>query len=452
MLFDLSFLDKGKKWPPESELPRIRRYEENERLFLTEHAEVWAEEWKKVEAQFRKCKMKVDLVLNYHQLITKKTADFVCGDFPTIESEGDTDILVELTDRLMLAPKTYEAFIDVSRYGNGIFKHVGTSISTATPKVWFPVVSEKNTKEICFNVFGWPIVNETQLYVEIHSRGSVDQRWYELDKEKHEIGDLIKSEVASVDPDISTVLILTNITHSSSLFGIDDYVIINSLIKHLMWRLHCVDLVLDKHAEPSMVGPESALAQDPRTGEYFVPLGNYFVQAPGENKDPKYLTWDGNLDAAYKEIDFIISQLYILSEMGQAFIDGGGQGSAESGTALKLRMVSPRIKAKRIVNLNKGAFKILLADLAKLNHIDVKYKDLSITWNDGLPVDEVEETNRLVAATGGKAIMSQYAAIKSMGKTDTEVEAELKQMQKEDATSSPYVLGSVLDPNSEADI
>ena len=137
--------------------------------------------------------------------------------------------------------------------------------------------------------------------------------------------------------------------------------------------------------------------------------------------------------------------------MGQAFVEGGGQGSAESGTALKLRMVSPRIKAKRIVNLNKGAFKILLADLAKLNHIDVKYKDLSITWNDGLPVDEVEETNRLVAAAGGKAIMSQYAAIKSMGKTDTEVEAELKQMQKEDATSSPYVLGSVLDPNSEAD-
>ena len=75
--------------------------------------------------------------------------------------------------------------------------------------------------------------------------------------------------------------------------------------------------------------------------------------------------------------------------------------------------------------------------------MSLDYDGLQITWNDGLPDDEVEITNRLVTATGGKAIMSQYSALKSMGLTDKQVEAELEQMAEEQANSMPVMLSSI---------
>ena len=244
--------------------------------------------------------------------------------------------------------------------------------------------------------------------------------------------------------------VLTNITHSGSVFGLDDYAIVNSLIKKIMWRLHCADTILDKHSEPSVSGPSSALERDEQTGRYFVPLGNYFQRRSKDDPDLAYVTWDGNLESNFKELEFLVNQLYILTEMGQAFADAGGGDS--SGTALKLRMVSPRVKAMRIANLNAGTVKLIVAELARLNNISINYDTLNIAWKDGLPQDDVEETDRLVSATGNKPIMSQYSALKVRGLSDKEVDAELEQMQKEAAAAAPPALG-LTDPfeqNSEA--
>jgi len=139
----------------------------------------------------------------------------------------------------------------------------------------------------------------------------------------------------------------------------------------------------------------------------------------------------------------LLNQLYTLTEMGQAFMEGGGGGSASSGTALKLRMVSPRIKASRIKTINAATVKQTIMLLAQVNGIALNYDTLTITWNDGLPNDEVEETNRLVTATGGKPIMSQYSALKALGLSDAEVEAELEQMAEERASSMPVQLGFI---------
>lgn len=187
------------------------------------------------------------------------------------------------------------------------------------------------------------------------------------------------------------------------------------------------DELTDKHSEPSMSDPASALNFDERTGMYYVDLGNYFARHDLQEPDVQYITWDGNLDAAYKEIEILLQQLYTLSEMGQAFMEGGGGGEASSGTALKLRMVSPRIKAARLVGINEATIKRIIVLLAQVNGITLNYDGLTIHWNDGLPDDEVEKVNTLVTATGGKPIMSQYSAMKRMGLSDEQVEVELEQ-------------------------
>lgn len=137
----------------------------------------------------------------------------------------------------------------------------------------------------------------------------------------------------------------------------------------------------------------------------------------------------------------LFNQLYILSEMGQAFADAGGADS--SGTALKLRLVSPRVKAARLVKLNNARVKRMICTLCQLNGINVDYDGLTLHWNDGLPVDETEQINNLTIATGGKAIMSRYSALKQRGLTDSQVEAEIDQIQAEDAAMQPLQLGVI---------
>ncbi len=448
MLTNLNWLGSGGAYPPASEKKRIERYKLHEQLFLSEHSNALKEHFHEIARKTRKKNYDVDTVINYQQLLSKKTADFVCGEPPTLETEQDTDKLDKLLEYQRFDTRLYEAFIDVSRYGNAILKIVGKNITAVSPQYWFPIVDKSDLKTITQHVIAYPITPDdkgkmTELYVEIHDIGRIEQRTYSYDSDKSEIGTLLDSKVEQTTLKDFAVQVLTNVTHSGSVYGVDDYALINSIVAKIMWRLHCIDNVLDKHSEPSLSGPGISRSWDEEFKTYYINLGNYFVRDDTSVPDLKYITWDGNLDSAYKEIDTLLTQLYTLSEMGQAFMEGGGGGSADSGTALKLRMVSPRIKAERLKSINTATVKSTLSILAHANGIPIDPHNLQITWNDGLPDDEVEETNRLISATGGKAIMSQYSALKSMGLTDKQAEAELEQMAEEQANSMPVMLSSI---------
>ena len=126
-------------------------------------------------------------VLNYHKLLSTKTADFVCSEPPTIETENDTDKLVKLLEHDNWMRKLYEAIIDVSRYGNAVMKFVDKSLSTVAPQFWFPIVDECDLKRIKQHVIAYPVCPDekgvfTQLYVEIHDIGRVYIRRYRLNK------------------------------------------------------------------------------------------------------------------------------------------------------------------------------------------------------------------------------------------------------------------------------
>lgn len=448
MLTNLSWLEKGGVFPPVCEKERLENYKLNEKLFLTKHRESLQEYFRRVALKTRKKNYDVDTIINYQQLLSKKTADFVCGEPPKIETEQDTDGLDKLLERQRFDTRLYEAFIDVSRYGNAVLKFVGKNITAVSPLHWYPIVDSTDLKTIVQHVIAYPITPDkdgkmTELYVEIHYIERIEQRVYSYDADRREIGALKSSTVSQTGLADFAVQILTNITHSGSVYGIDDYSIVNSIVAKIMWRLHCIDTVLDKHSEPSASGPASALTYDEKFGRYYIDFGKYFMRNDNNDPDVKYITWDGNLDSAYKEIDLLLQQLYTLSEMGQAFMEGGGGGTASSGTALKLRMVSPRIKAARLKGINTATVKRIITMLAQVNGIALGYDSLQIHWNDGLPDDETEQINILTTATGGKAIMSQYAAMKRMGLTDEQVEAELEQISEEQSAAMPVMLSSI---------
>ena len=455
MLTNLDWLSPGKTFPPPVEKDRISRYETNEKLFLTKHAEVWKDDFEKLALVSRKTRKDIETVVNYQQLLSKKIADFVCGETPTIKFADNvaSDEIIKLLVRQGFFTRLYEAFIDVTICGNAVLKFVDKQITAASPRNWYPIVSPSDLKTITHHVIAYKTApNEkgkmTELYVEIHTVGNMEQRTYNFDEDKREIGSM-KQDPTTINTGLDdfAVQILTNITYSGDIFGIDDYSAVNSIIKKIMWRLLCSDTVLDKHSEPSMSGPRSALTYDEEFKRYYLDLGNYFMRNNKEDPPLEYVTWDGNLENNFKEIELLFNQLYILSEMGQAFVEGGGGGNASSGTALRLKMVSPRIKAARLSNLNTGSVKQIICLFGTINGYAIDYDSISLEWKDGLPNDDTEQTTMLLNAAGGKQIMSQRSAIMARGLSEADAEAELEQIREESAANMPITL-SVVDKNT----
>ena len=441
---DLSFLNSGKEFPPKSEEKRLKTYTENNKLFLTEHKEAWGKTFDRFSSRLKKREIEIDTILNYHQLLSKKITDFICGEPPAISCNEKTDELNQILSENKFDIKLYETIIDVSKLGNGVLKIVGSGLSVVDPQYWFPITSETNKKEIICHVICYPILpdNEgkpTELYVEIHYIGQIEIRHYAFKDGK--IENLIKTESHKTEFDDFTIIPLSNITHSGSYYGIDDYQIINSIVEKIMWRLACADKVLDKHTEPSLTGPGSALEYDERTGIWYLPVGNYFKRDTTDDPELKYITWDGNLEANFKEIEMLFEQLYILSEMGTAFLEGGTTGTATSGTALKLKMTSPRIKAGRIVGINSEEVKTAIYLLARVNGLKLERKNITITWKEGLPNDPIEAVNIAISENGGKPLVSHLTSIMKYNEfSEDKAKEELERIMAEDALSVPEIL------------
>lgn len=428
MLTNLDWIATGKSFPPEEERCRLRRYEANEKLFEGKHKDVFGRDFAKMADYLKKRNVDINTVVNYPQLLSKKTADFICGEPPIVDAGAATDELNDILDCTGFSNTLYESIVDISRFGNSIIKALDDRISIVPPCNWYPIVDRYDAKHILLNVLAFCV--EGEIYVEIHDIGKYEIRHYKAKSSNEngetQFGELLGSETRATGADDYAVKVFANVGQSKSIYGIDDYTVIADILRQLMWRLYCMDIILDKHSMPSMVGPSSALTLDPITGKRTLVTGNYFTREFEQDPKPEYLTWDGNLQAVQWEIEWLTNQLYTLSEMGAAFLEGSGKGEANSGTALRLRMTSPLIKARRIAGINTQALKQLIRLVSLARGTRLNLKDIAITWSDGLPNDTNEDSIILERATGGKAFMSQMEAIKRFnGLDDAGAEEEM---------------------------
>ncbi|MBA1336720.1 MAG: hypothetical protein HPY66_3155 [Firmicutes bacterium] len=409
MLTSLDFLQPGKPWPPPTEAERLERYAQNKLLFEGKHEQVF-QDWIRLLREDQQATL--EIVLNWHKRLALLFADLLLGEPPMI-TVGDKDSPEQQTvERIIedngLMNVAYEVALDVSRYGTGLFKvrYDGRAIIEGQqPAIWFPVAKPDNIKDIVAHVLAYTYETEEKtligtrklnhLKAEIHERGKLTTITY-----------LLKDGVISAEENrdeqetgVNEFLIVpvNNVLTTDRVTGLDDYSDLNSIIQELETRVAQISRILDKHADPNMYGPDIALEQDPATGQWgYRGGGKYFPVSQGE-QPPGYVTWDGQLEAAFKEIDLLMEQLYILSETSAAAFGQLKQGLAESGSALRRLMVAPLAKVNRIRMRFDPALKKVLRLASLLEKAQgmagaVELENIHITWNDGLPDDDVETT------------------------------------------------------------
>jgi Phage portal protein, SPP1 Gp6-like len=473
MLTDYGFLAPGQPWPPESEIERLALYQEKKLLFEGKHHAAFIDQLNKLSPEHAES---FRLVLNWHKRLSTLWADLLLGETPRISGgkEEEQDTVDRYNEDNTLITTAYEVGIDLSRFGTGIFKvrFDGTKavIDGNPPQYWFPVVNPENLKEVKAHVLAW--VNSTvvpgtfkskkieTLQVEIHEKGKIVRSRYAIANGKITGVEFTETQDTLVDEFL--VIPVNNLLTTDRVVGYDDYMTLDNIIMELESRFSQIARILDKHADPNMYGPDSALEYDAESGQYvFRGGGKYFPVAEGE-KEPGYVTWDGRLDMAFKEIDMLMDQLYFLSETTAAAFGQLKSGMAESGSALKRLLLTPLAHVNRIrMQFDPAVKKVIkVANQLEIAQGVKDIKPLSkvvIAWQDGLPKDDKEVTDievskysagltslesslRRLEGLEGEALQKEVDRIRAQ--EDAEAERQTKQQLAVAATRAT----SVTDP------
>ena len=449
MLTNLNWLEVGKKFPPDSEIARLEMYHTNKALFECRHAEVYAEDLKRIERVIGNFGEVVSypVILNFQKLISLKVSDLLLGEPPQFQAknEGQQGTIDDIIDRSNTVNTSQQVVIDASRYGDGLFyiRKEGDKgiIDLTNPLVWFPIVNPDNAREVTNHVLAWTYENGDNKYLktQIHYKGYYDEMLFEV------LGSTISKKIEETKNiktglDDFAVIQVPNIRTSDRATGYDDYTDIDSIISEIIVRVGQIAKILDKHASPSMSGPSAALEKDIVTGEYRLKSGNFFPRDTKEDPPVEYITWDGQLEANFKQIDKLINLLYTISEMGSAIFGDltSGTGQVPSGTALKRLMVSPLAKVNRLRMRLDPALKKAIALCSQLGGPKIAIGDISINWQDGLPGDAWEEAQIIEKRTAGAPTMSMKRVLTQYdGMTEDAAAEEVDRINEESMMQSP---------------
>lgn len=455
-------------YPPAGHLERIRGYDRHEKLFLGQHKELFGV----TPGRFQLLRY---IVANFAGLISRLSADLLFGEEPDFVPANDDEVSTEALSRIVsrngLHALNYESALSNSFRGDAVYKvrwgkrtpeaESPEAIIEETPaSIYFPELDEDDVRRIIRVTLAWTKrdpsnLKRTYLRAEVHEPGIIHHQLYEMGMgdsvvlpgagpiggkalRQVQLGtlacyaDLAEEE----DTGLSAIPIfhVPNFRYGSRFWGISDYAGLESLFEALNSRVSQIDQVLDKHVAPKIILPPGFIDDD---GKVRLDQMETIQLSPGD-PPPSYLTWEGQLAAAGEQFNRLLEMLFLLSETAPSAFGLDKFGVAESGRALRLRLLRTLAKINRKRLYYDGALKAALLTAQQLDclHGGGSYDpaEPTISWADGLPEDLVEmvemESQRLAA--GNTSVESSVRRLDGPGA----VEAEMGRIDAEDSKTA----------------
>ena len=454
----------GMTYPHPDHKERIERYRQNRKLFLGDASIKLTESTR--ETAF-------DILDKYHDTLTtsqrrtlristnlagiicKKSADFLFGETPVFSAGLQDDspeqkALERWVQENDLNIVNYESALSNAYRGDSFYKirwgqeHNGVLPQSLDP---FRVIIEPQNAEYVFpetypgdktRIFAYHIAipievegtkgAEWILKVESHYPGKIVYREFSMKPTVVTVGDMPtewriyaetkEKQVVETNIPFPLVVHVPNYSTDDSWEGIDDLSEHRTLLAEINSRLSLIAEILDKHADPAMMVPPGTLAEDENGNPTFrVGIDKVFEVGDKSEVEPKYITWNGQIDAAFKEIDKLIDLFLITAEIPAVALGAGDSGtSGSSGLAIKWRLNSLLAKINRKRQYYDKALRRIFTIAQMIEHdrkttVDYDFFNPSIKFMDGLPKDEMEQASIMQIRTGGKATISQKRAI-----------------------------------------
>lgn len=400
MLTDLSWIADGKPWPPEDEDEKARRAEHvlmrdaynglHERIFPAYAAYL---------ADTNKDTRKQKVILDWPEMATGTYLNLLLGEEPEVIA-GERKDLPERHDE--------QVFIDVSRYGHGVYEISDPGIKALNPENCYLIVSPDDIQQpwayVFFREWQEGDAQKKIKYVKftIHTKGQIQHLVFEAKEGKlsgpQDLAQFPALAGLQVDaqgiqrPAVDDILIVhvNNQLSSERYYGRSDYKpSVLDLIADLEKRFSERSEVLSKFTNPTPVIPESATTFDHSTKEWVYKPGKPIIMQSGETS-PSLMTWQAELGAVERAIEQDMDQLLQMLQLSPVLLAGNKAGSAESGTALRIRLIPTLAKVSRYARAAEKAIPKVLALWSQLHPPAIPLENITVNLQDGIPEDPME--------------------------------------------------------------
>ncbi len=466
-------------WPPNDEQTkqRLENYYRARLLFKGKHQDVFERIQRWLEREQDKAITYV--VCNFAGLLSKVAADMLFGEIPRfIAGEGQEDSpeqvgLNEIVNNNTLATLNYEMALSASWRGETIYKvrfgkfgdwadEEHAIIESASPGVFWPILDDDNVRALQGGVFGWVKQapgnssgsnDKKYLRIERQLPGRIENELWQLDGRKIQSRAPLKTfpEYAELEDVQETQYpgllfeFVPNWRLDDEFWGISDYYDLESIFDEMNNRVSRISRVLDKHESPKLILPPGIMKWDDQYQRWYIEkedLESIEVNPQEETVGnlPRYLTWDAQLEAAFKQIEKLLEFAFMVSETSPDAFGLGERGRAESGRALKFRLLRLLAKINRKKLYFDQALKNVLYAAMYLENVwgrGPEPVDIRTEWKDGLPADELENAQVEEIRTGSKATTSVRSAVRRLDGIDgTQLDEELEEIQGDEGAGA----------------
>ena len=447
-----------KQYPPQKDIDRLAKYETYEQLFEGNHRAAFQKRLKQYAEQFEGDLSAVRYVmLPYPRIISTISADLLFEEQPKIVLENKTN--QNFVDKLWyensMWTTLYEEALVSSYKGDSILRILAVDgqikIDTVKPDVYFPVYNENNVKSpVKEHILAYKQEVNEKLYlvVETYRMGEIQTQVFDF-KDGVIGGEYNSMDVLGIEPIVKTnmgdgfslIHHIKNWGMSGKFWGISDYEDLMDLFFAINNRLSRNEHILDKHGDPILAVPANVLDENGQVSRQKLGMIELPVHPnTGEASKPEYIVWDSKLESSFAQIDVLLEQLWISSQMSPTLFGLTKYGVAESGRALKYKLLRTlSLKHRKQMYWDNGIKSLIESAIEFARNNSLTSDGLKpaetevpvIYWQDGIIMDELE----ILEVEKGKLdyeLTTKEDAISNVdGITSNEAEEKLQRIQKE---------------------
>lgn len=408
-------------FPKQADKARLDKYRHYDQLYDGEHYDAFAV---KSAGDFNKQYKKLRyIVANFAGLTSKVMADMLFGEALAIDfqDENSQKFAAGLMHQNDFINQLYESALLNSRRGDDVFKiRIGKRnpldpyavpeiiIEQVGANIYFPAFDSKAARNVATqDIIATTFQNgsNTVLHKETHQPGTIYHEFFNYDPRTQTL-------ISTLDPaqfgykDVEDTKVKRSLVfhipnfREGKFWGPSDYKDLESLFFALNNRLTKTDNILDKHSDPILAVPPGVIDEEGKVKKESLGMFEVDNENPGFNK-PEYIVWNANLESAFTQVDKIVEMLMMFSEMSPGLFGLDKNGQAESGRALKFKLLSTIRKRNRKISYYDMAIKQMLTtslDLSQAWGISIDgvkpgaTEVPDIKWGDGVINDQTEMT------------------------------------------------------------